>query len=112
MGTYYNLPRGQFFDEEQRYVNPATVAEKLRQAEATGDALLVAYTELEKELAALKARRCETCKSWDRELTVVAAVRFAFCENRMAYKEFKTRVVSEGWLCPLWAARAEEGGGE
>lgn len=30
----YDLPRGQFFDEEGRYVNPATVAEKLRQAES------------------------------------------------------------------------------
>lgn len=34
MSIRYDLPRGQFFDEEGRYVNPATVAEKLRQAES------------------------------------------------------------------------------
>ena len=34
MSIRYDLPKGQFFDKEGRYVNPATVAEKLVQAEA------------------------------------------------------------------------------
>ena len=64
----------------------------------------------EAEVARLKGRRCRDCGSWDKEnAEEVAAVRFAFCKNRIATKEFKTSVVSEGWLCPCWTARAEEG---
>lgn len=34
MSIRYDLPRGQFFDDEGRYVNPGTVADKLREAES------------------------------------------------------------------------------
>ena len=62
----------------------------------------------EAELAAVKGRRCRNCKSWDDEdVEEVAAVRFSWCRNGMATKEFKSVVVSEGWLCPCWAAREE-----
>lgn len=34
MSIRYDLPKGQFFDDEGRYVNPGTVADKLREAES------------------------------------------------------------------------------
>ena len=65
-----------------------------------------AIIELEAELVELRDRRCHNCKFWDYELAeTVAEVSFAFCENSMAYKEFSSRVVSEGWLCPCWVKR-------
>ena len=69
-------------------------------------AMLDAVAGQEAELAALKGRRCHNCESWDAECAEeVAAVWFAWCKNGMATKEFKSTVVSEGWLCPLWTER-------
>ena len=49
MSIRYDLPRGQFFDEEHRYVNPGAVAEKLRQAEAEVAALTTALAAKDEE---------------------------------------------------------------
>jgi hypothetical protein len=74
----------------------------------TAERYIVKVHEVVAELAALKARRCGSCKSWDAECAEeVAAVWFAWCKNGMATKEFKSEDVSEGWLCPLWTARED-----
>jgi len=62
----YDLPRGQFFDEEHRYVNPDTVAEKLRQAEADLAQWQEMYREMMHSAESLKDRLDAVTKQRDR----------------------------------------------
>lgn len=57
-------------------------------------------------LDSIPAASCEACEHWDTEdIVTVVETRFSACQNRTATKEFKTRVVSQGWLCPLFQRR-------
>jgi hypothetical protein len=67
---------------------------------------------LSAELAALKWRRCETCKSWDTvDAQTVAGVAYSVCSHKSARRHHDGIVRPGYWLCPCWTARAEEGGG-
>ena len=88
MSIRYDLPRGQFFDEKQRYVNPATVAEKLEQAEA--------------DLKALQARYGADYEAWEEAARKAEALLIAEQDATIAELEAMLRLAA----ADLYEARA------
>ena len=87
---------------------------ELRKWKADFRAMETVALDHERELAALKGRRCETCDSWDaEEAQVVASVAYSLCDDKRARRHHESSGVRPSyWVCPLWTARAEEGSGD
>ena len=89
-------------DEEKDYIHQ--LEGWLAQVRERSASLLEERNALTEERDRARDQRCRDCEHWDREhAETVANVAFAYCDNKIATKEFKSSVMSEGWLCPLLA---------